>query len=66
MSHLTVVLFAISLVVLVALLAAAGAGKLARLDGATYPTALLRAAATFAAVLTLAAALTGALTQVLS
>jgi hypothetical protein len=65
-SHLTVVLFAISLVVLVALLAAAGAGKLARLDGATYPTALLRAAATFAAVLTLAAALTGPLTQVLS
>ncbi|MCX5096054.1 hypothetical protein OOK36_46175 [Streptomyces sp. NBC_00365] len=43
-----------------------GAGKLARLDGATYPTALLRAAATFAAVLTLAAALMGALTQVLS
>ncbi|MFC3573098.1 hypothetical protein ACFOZ0_07355 [Streptomyces yaanensis] len=66
MSHLTVVLFAISLVVLVALLAAAGAGKLARLDGATYPTALLRAAATFAAVLTLAAAPTGALTRVLS
>jgi hypothetical protein len=64
--HLTVVLFAVSLVVLVALLAAAGAGKLARLDGATYPTALLRAAATFAAVLTLAAALTAALTQVLS
>ncbi|WP_329533424.1 hypothetical protein OG568_27040 [Streptomyces sp. NBC_01450] len=66
MPHLTVVLFAISLVALVALLVAAGAGKLARLDGATYPTALLRAAATFAAVLTLAAALTAALTQVLS
>ncbi|MGW4881338.1 hypothetical protein ACWEPI_32865 [Streptomyces sp. NPDC004262] len=66
MSHLTVVLFAVSLVILVAMLAAVGAGKLARLDGATYPTALLRAAATFAAVLTLAAALTGALTQVLT
>ncbi|MFE7539865.1 hypothetical protein [Streptomyces platensis] len=66
MTHLIVVLLAILLVVLIALLAAAGAGKLARLDGATYPTALLRAATTFAAVLTLAAALTGALTQVLS
>lgn len=66
MTHLIVVLLAILLVVLIALLAAAGAGKLARLDGATYPTALLRAATTFAAVLSLAAALTGALTQVLS
>jgi len=65
-THLIVVLLAILLVVLIALLAAAGAGKLARLDGATYPTALLRAATTFAAVLSLAAALTGALTQVLS
>jgi len=45
-------------VVLVALLAAAGAGKLARLDGATYP-----AAVTCAAVLTLAATLTAAFAQ---
>ncbi|MET7646133.1 hypothetical protein ABZS83_21405 [Streptomyces sp. NPDC005426] len=66
MSHVTAVSFAVLSVVLVALLAAATAGKLARLDGAGYPTALWRAAATFAAVLTLAAALTGALTQVLS
>ncbi|MFJ4980356.1 hypothetical protein ACIP6X_34420 [Streptomyces coeruleorubidus] len=34
--------------------AAAGAGKLARMDGASYPTALTRAAA-FAKVITLAA-----------
>ncbi|MET9040578.1 hypothetical protein [Streptomyces mirabilis] len=37
------------------------AGKLARLDGATYPAAVTRAAATFAAVLTVAAAVTAAL-----
>ncbi|MET7779691.1 hypothetical protein ABZT28_28575, partial [Streptomyces sp. NPDC005388] len=49
------------LVVIVALLTAAGAGKLARLDGATYPAAVTRAAATFAAVLTVAAAVTAAL-----
>ncbi|MGW2770735.1 hypothetical protein [Streptomyces sp. NPDC001275] len=34
-----VVLLTISLVLVVALLAAAGAGKLARMDGATYPAA---------------------------
>ncbi|GAA2445212.1 hypothetical protein [Streptomyces macrosporus] len=49
-----------------ALLAAAGAGKLARLDGATYPAALARAAAAFAATLTLAAAATAALAEILS
>ncbi|MFE3933315.1 hypothetical protein ACFXPJ_05805 [Streptomyces goshikiensis] len=43
------------LVTVIALLAAAGAGKLARLDNANYPKALTRAAATFAAVITLAA-----------
>ncbi|MER6200429.1 hypothetical protein ABT234_24050 [Streptomyces sp. NPDC001586] len=47
------------------MLAATGAGKLARLNGATYPTALMHAATTFAAVLTLAATVTAALTQVL-
>ena len=51
-----VVLLTTALVIVVALLAAAGAGKLARMDDATYPTALTRAAATFAAVITLAAA----------
>ncbi|MFF1643212.1 hypothetical protein ACFVXA_37495 [Streptomyces sp. NPDC058246] len=38
---------------------------LARLDGATYPTALMRAATTFAASLILAA-VTGALAQFLA
>lgn len=33
--------------------------KLARLDGATYPTALTRAAVTFAAVVTFAATVAG-------
>ncbi|GGR05635.1 hypothetical protein [Kitasatospora griseola] len=56
------VLFTAALVILVALLTATAAGKLARLDGASYPAALTRAAAAFAAVLTLAAAVTAALT----
>ena len=66
MSGLATVLLTIALVVIVALLAAAGAGKLARLDGATYPPAVMRAATTFATVLTLAATLAGALSQVFS
>ncbi|WP_053164746.1 hypothetical protein [Streptomyces noursei] len=65
MSRLALVLLTIALVVVFALLAAAAAGTLARLDGATYPAALTRAATAFAAVLTLAAALTGALAQFL-
>ncbi|MEU8950748.1 hypothetical protein [Streptomyces sp. NPDC048489] len=56
-----VVLLTIVLVIVVALLAAAGAGKLARLDGATYPTAIIRAASVFAAVITLAATVTAVL-----
>ncbi|MFI5534465.1 hypothetical protein ACIA8O_38620 [Kitasatospora sp. NPDC051853] len=60
---MTVVLLTIALVVLFAFLAAAAAGVLARLDGATYPTAITRAATTFTAVLALAAAITAALTQ---
>ncbi|MFE1877689.1 hypothetical protein ACFW9N_43800 [Streptomyces sp. NPDC059496] len=66
MSGLTAVLLTIALVLLVALLVGAGAGKLARLDGATYPTAILHAAAAFTAVLTLAAAVTAALATVLA
>ncbi|MFC9916534.1 hypothetical protein [Streptomyces sp. NPDC059862] len=66
MPGIAIVLLTAALVVVVALLVAAGAGKLARLDGATYPTALIRAAAAFATVITLAAAVTGALTDVLS
>lgn len=53
-----------ALVIVIALLAAFGAGKLARLDGATYPAALTRAAAAFAATVTLAAAVAGALAAV--
>ncbi|WP_432080862.1 hypothetical protein [Streptomyces sp. WAC 04229] len=52
--------------IVVALLAAAGAGKLARMDGATYPTALARAATAFAAVVSLAAAVTVTLTALLT
>jgi len=62
---LAVVLLTAALVVVVTLLAAAGAGKLARLEGATYPAALARAATAFAATLTLAAAGTAALAEVL-
>ncbi len=58
--NLAVALLTTALVIVVALLAAAGAGKLARLDGATYPTALTRAATTFTAVLTLATTATTA------
>ncbi|MFE7543041.1 hypothetical protein [Streptomyces platensis] len=66
MSGLTVVLLVTTVVVILALLVAAGAAKLARLDGATYPAALMRAVTAFAAVLTLAAAVTGALAAVLN
>ncbi|MFC8247884.1 hypothetical protein [Streptomyces chartreusis] len=59
-------LLTIALVIVVALLAAAGAAKLARLDGATWPTALTRAAVAFTAVITLAAAVTAALSPFLT
>lgn len=49
MSGLATVLLAAAVVLVLAVLVAAGAGKLARLDGATYPAALTRAAAAFAA-----------------
>jgi hypothetical protein len=61
-----VVLLTTALVIVVALLAAAGAGKLARMDSATYPAALIRAATTFATVITLAATVTATLTALLS
>lgn len=63
---IAVILQTTALVTVIALLAAAGAGKLARMDGATYPTALTRAAAAFAAVITLAATVTAALTAILT
>jgi hypothetical protein len=59
-----VVLLTSALVVVFALLAAAGAGKLARLDGANYSTAIKQSAVAFTAVLTLAAALTAAMAAV--
>ncbi|MFF1872802.1 hypothetical protein [Kitasatospora herbaricolor] len=65
MTQLAVALLATAVVVMFALLAAVAAGTLARLDGATYPAALMRAATTFAAVLTLVAAVTGAIAQFL-
>ncbi|MFE5829321.1 hypothetical protein ACFQ67_03465 [Streptomyces sp. NPDC056488] len=64
MITLPVILSVLALVLLTAFATAAAAGKLARLDGASYPAALLRSAAVFAAVLTLACALTGALAAV--
>lgn len=64
--NLAVTLLTTALVIVVALLAAAGAGKLARLDGATYPTALTRAATTFTAVITLATAATAAYAALLT
>lgn len=61
-----VVLLATALVNVVALLAAAGAGKLARMDGATYPAALTRAAVTFAAVITLTSTVASAFATLLT
>ncbi|WP_327389110.1 MULTISPECIES: hypothetical protein [unclassified Streptomyces] len=62
MNHLAALLLTIAVVVICATLIAVAAGVLAHLDGATLPSALNRAATTFAAVLTLAAAVTAALT----
>jgi len=64
--NVALALLTTALVLVIALLAAAGAGKLARLDGATYPAALTRAATAFTAVLTLATAVTGALAALLT
>ncbi|MFD3309955.1 hypothetical protein [Streptomyces sp. NPDC058694] len=63
--RVVVVLLTAAMVVVFALLAAAATGTLARLDGATYPAALMRAAATFAAVITLATAVAGVLARYL-
>lgn len=56
MNILATILLTTALVIVVAVLTAAGAAKLARLDGASYPAALTRAAVAFTATLTLAAA----------
>ncbi|MGV9790810.1 hypothetical protein [Streptomyces sp. NPDC003435] len=65
MSSLLVLLIITALILIIALLTAVGAGKLARLDGASYPAALTRAAVAFAGTLTLAAAITAALSAML-
>ncbi|MFG2723090.1 hypothetical protein ACGFW5_33050 [Streptomyces sp. NPDC048416] len=58
-SQTTMTLLALVLLVatLLALLAAVGAGLLARMDGATLPAALLRAGVAFGGTLTLITAL---------
>ncbi|WP_371545868.1 hypothetical protein OG266_13865 [Streptomyces sp. NBC_00554] len=63
---LVIVLFSFGLVMIFALLVAAATAKLARLAGANYPSALMRGAGAFAAVVTLAAAVTCALAAVLA
>ncbi|MCF3179052.1 hypothetical protein IPZ70_03705 [Streptomyces polychromogenes] len=65
MTRLVAVLLAAGLVAVCAFLAAACAGVLARMDGATYPAAVTRAAAAFAAVLTLSAVVADVLSQLL-
>lgn len=65
MNRIAIVVFSAVLIVLLSLLVAAAAGKFARLDGATYPAAMTRAATAFAATLTLAAAVTGAIALLL-
>ncbi|MFJ6727498.1 hypothetical protein ACIQPQ_21610 [Streptomyces sp. NPDC091281] len=65
-TRVAVVLLTATVTVVFALLAAAAAGTLARLDSSTYPAALMRAAATFAAVITVATAVAGVLTQYLT
>ncbi|MFE4494661.1 hypothetical protein ACFRKD_19650 [Streptomyces niveus] len=65
-NRLALVLLAVAVVVLTAVISAATAGKLARLAGASYPNALLGAAAAFVTVLTLAAAIATALSELLT
>ncbi len=60
----TVLMFAAVVVLGLAVLAAGGAGYLARRDDATYPAAITRAAAAFAATLTVASALIAAGTAI--
>ena len=55
--HDAVLVLSSALAMLCAVMIAAGAGALARHDGATYARAIMRASAAFAAALTLFAAL---------
>ncbi|MEV6008993.1 hypothetical protein AB0M29_19535 [Streptomyces sp. NPDC051976] len=59
--HTAVVVLACALIVLVAALAGAAAACLARLDHASYPAAVCRAAVAFTAVLSLATAIAAVL-----
>ncbi|MFF0170230.1 hypothetical protein [Streptomyces prasinus] len=63
---IAVALLAVAVVLIAALLTAAGAGMLARMDGATWPAALARAAGAFATALTLVAAVIAALSAYLT
>lgn len=60
--HLVLILLATAIVTIAAVLVAGVAGCLARIGGASYPTAIARAGAAFVAVLTLAALPVTALT----
>ncbi|WP_405014418.1 hypothetical protein [Kitasatospora sp. NBC_01539] len=66
MNRTSAILLTAAIVVVLALLAAAVAGKLARLDGASHPAALMRGASAFAAVLTLAVGAIGTLAPFLT
>ncbi|MFB7280265.1 hypothetical protein ACFCZV_24415 [Streptomyces hydrogenans] len=61
-----VVLLTTALVTVIALLVGAAAGKLARMDGSTYPASLAHAATAFAAVITLATAVTAVVAALLT
>ncbi|MGW5779455.1 hypothetical protein [Streptomyces sp. NPDC003863] len=63
---MTLAVVLLASVLVIALLAGVGAGRLVRLEGAMYPTALTRAAIAFTTVVTLASAITGALAGLLN
>jgi hypothetical protein len=55
-THLTLLLLLLAIVILFCMLVGAAAGLLARIDGATYATALMRGAIAFAGCATLSLA----------
>ncbi|GHE51684.1 hypothetical protein [Streptomyces capitiformicae] len=60
-NEMAVIVLGVGLVLVAASMIAAGAGYLARRDGASYPAAVTRAGAALAATLTVVAAATAAL-----
>ncbi|MFE4830696.1 hypothetical protein [Streptomyces sp. NPDC056672] len=60
--HTTVVLLVCAVMVIIGVLTGAAAGFLARLDGASFPAVITRAAVAFTATLTLAVMVAGRLT----